>query len=102
MGIKHLDTPEEFDKAIATGNVVVDFYADWCGPCRALAPHLETLQELNPKVRFYKVNVEENDVVAERYNVTGLPTIVFISGGKTIESVRGANKQAIGEAMKKF
>lgn len=100
--MKHLGTKQEFDHAVSEGNVVVDFYANWCGPCRALAPFLDNLQESNKNVSFYKVNVEENEECSERYNITGLPTLLFFQDGKLVNTVIGAKKDAIADAVGSF
>ena len=58
---------------------VVDFYADWCGPCRAIAPSLEEIaQEYNGQLYIYKINVDEAPEIANAFNVTGIPTLLFI------------------------
>lgn len=58
---------------------IIDFYADWCGPCRRLAPVLEELAtEYNNEIYIYKVNVDDNKEIAEAFGITSLPTIVFV------------------------
>ena len=67
----------EFDNAIASGVVLVDFYADWCGPCKMLAPVLEGLSEKMDKVTFYKVNVDASSDLAGRYGIQAIPNLVI-------------------------
>lgn len=83
--------------ALLKGNkyVFVDFYADWCGPCKMIAPLVEKLSVANPHIVFVKVNVEEAQELTSRYGVSGMPTfIAFTDGVKTSEIV-GANKNGI-------
>ena len=70
---------------------VVDFWAPWCGPCRTVAPVIEELaEELEGKVRFVKVNVDENQEVAQRYGVRSIPTLGFFQDGEAVGSIVGA------------
>lgn len=75
--------------------VMVDFYADWCGPCRMVAPIVEELAgEYAGKVKIGKINVDENPNTAMQYNVMSIPTILFIKGGKVVDQVIGALPKA--------
>lgn len=78
---------ETFEKAIAGDElVVVDFWASWCGPCRMLAPVIEKLSEAyTGRAVFGKVNVDDEQELAVRYNVMSIPTIIFFKGGKEID-----------------
>lgn len=70
--------------------VVVDVYADWCGPCRALAPLLDKLAEhYSGRIKFVKVNIDEDPEVAETYRVEGVPTLLFFAHGQPTEQVVG-------------
>lgn len=70
--------------------VVVDFYAAWCGPCRILSPMLDELaQPLTNQVKFVKVNVDEAAQLAQRYNVEGIPTVIFFKNGKAVDRIVG-------------
>ena len=70
--------------------VLVDFWAAWCGPCRALAPHLDTLaNHFAGKAKVIKVNADENPDVAARYGVRGLPTLLVFKGGKVVDQLVG-------------
>ena len=63
--------------------VLVDFYADWCGPCKMMAPVVEEIsEELQDKVKVCKVNVDENQDLAMQYGIMSIPTLVFIKNGK--------------------
>jgi thioredoxin 1 len=70
--------------------VVVDFWAPWCGPCRAVAPVIEELsKEYGGKAGFAKVNVDESPILASQYGVMSIPTIIIFKGGKPAEQVIG-------------
>lgn len=83
---------DNFDKEVLEHNgvIVVDFFANWCGPCRKLAPLLEEVEsELNTKVKFAKINTDENLEMAKNYQVSGLPTLLVFKNGETVERMVG-------------
>ena len=86
-----LDTAS-FDAAIQTPGkpVLVDFWAAWCGPCKAIAPILEDLAgELGSKVQICKVDVDSNTELAQKFNVRAIPTLLLFKGGQVIEQMVG-------------
>src|SRR2546427_13278579 len=90
-------TEKNFDETLAQheGLMMVDFWAEWCGPCRAIAPLLEDLaRESAGKVTLAKVNVDENPGLAARYGIRSIPTILFVKGGKVADQVIGAVPRA--------
>lgn len=102
MAAEHI-TDDDFDTAI-TGDlpVVVDFWAEWCGPCKQMSPHLEAVsEEMEGKVKIAKINVDENPVAASKFGVRGLPTLMMFKDGKVTATHLGAmSKQRIAEWIK--
>jgi thioredoxin len=75
---------------------MVDFWAEWCGPCRAIAPLLEELAEASEgRVTLMKVNVDEHPGLAARYNIRSIPTILFVKEGQVVDRVVGAVPKAV-------
>jgi len=82
--------------------VVVDFFATWCGPCKMIAPKLESMsKEMAGKVKFLKVDVDEMEDLAGAQEVKAMPTFSFFKKGQKLESFAGANEQRIRETIEK-
>ena len=70
--------------------VLVDFWAPWCGPCRVIAPSLEEIAEENDDLRIVKLNVDDNQVTAARYDVMSIPTLILFKNGQVAHKIIGA------------
>lgn len=95
-------TKENFSDVVEKEGVraVVDFYADWCGPCKMFAPVFESLSEEMPDVVFCKINVDESEELAIRFGVMSIPTVIAFKDGKSVaQNVGLAGKQKIIEML---
>ncbi|KAE8146400.1 thioredoxin [Aspergillus avenaceus] len=82
--------------------VVLDFFAEWCGPCKAIAPVLDKLSGEYTNVKFYKIDVDENNALAAEYGVRAMPTFMMFKNGQKVEEIMGANPGAILNGIKKL
>ena len=86
----------DFNDIIANNKLaVVDFFATWCGPCRALSPYIDELSNNNHHILFAKANIEETPIIANELNVKSLPCVIIFENGKEINRVVGFNKQKL-------
>ncbi|KAJ7386509.1 glycerol ether metabolic process [Desmophyllum pertusum] len=102
--MKVLETKEEFDKFLKDAGsklVVIDFYAEWCGPCKAISPKVEKFSEEFSDVCFAKVNVDDNGDTAESEGVTAMPTFKLYKNGKKVDELVGANEQKLKALIEK-
>ncbi|MEG1495283.1 MAG: thioredoxin [Bacilli bacterium] len=76
---------EDFKEEIKTGKVLVDFYAEWCGPCKMMGPILEELSKSNLDFKIIKVNVDEHQALAQEYGVMSIPTLILFDNGIIIK-----------------
>ncbi len=86
----HILTSSDFDSTIGTGLTLVDMYADWCGPCQAIAPIIEELsQTYEGKANICKLNVDNSGDIAMRYGVMSIPTLLLFKDGQLVEKAIG-------------
>merc|ERR1712170_104298 len=93
--VKIVESLEDFQQALKDAGdkaVLVDFFADWCGPCKMIAPKLEAMSEEFSGVVFLKVNVDENEEVAASYDISAMPTFLILKNGVEADKLVGANE----------
>ena len=85
-------TEQEFDELINNSHklVVVDFFAEWCMPCLMIAPVIEELAKEMKQVKFVKINLDDNQELARKYNVSSIPCLIIFKDGKAIDRIIGA------------
>ncbi|CAB3980529.1 thioredoxin II [Paramuricea clavata] len=100
-----INSKKEYDDLVSStsdGLIVVDFYADWCGPCRQIAPVYKRFSKEFKKVKFASVDVDEHEDIAENEGVTVMPVFRFYKLGQMIDQVTGANKEQLREKLEMY
>ena len=94
---------EQFAALLKSGQpIIVDLYADWCGPCKMIAPEVAKMAAANPSVKVVKIDVDAEEELTETLGVSAMPTfLAFDKTGKEVDRVQGANKVAIAAAFAK-
>ena len=89
-------TDENFNEEVLASNipVVVDFYADWCGPCRMVSPIVDAIAEEHPEFKVGKINVDEQGELAQQFGVMSIPSLFVIKGGEVANQAVGARTKA--------
>lgn len=109
--LHHIETVEHFDSLLAANTyVAVDFYADWCPPCKAIAPIYKSLSDKHSAentLAFAKVNVDNLQKIAARYGITAMPTFLFFKDGQQVAvngqaMIQGADPRGLGAAAEKL
>lgn len=103
--VQHVESEADFDDRVKNAGskiVLVDFFATWCGPCRTIAPVLEILaKKYESQVVVLKVDVDEqNELAMVRYDVSSMPTFVFLKNGESVERFSGADATKIEDTIK--
>ena len=80
------------------GTVILDFWAEWCGPCKMIAPLVEELSEAHPEITFAKVNVDDEPAIAAAYGIMSIPTLIKFRDGKAVDQNVGYSGKEILEA----
>ena len=93
MSVKHLNS-ENFKEIISKGTALVDFYADWCGPCRMLAPVIEDIANERPGLAVAKVNVDGAPELAREFGIVSIPTVIIFKGGEPAKRITGVRPKA--------
>lgn len=100
MDVIHVNS-DSFDKIISQPDVIVDFWAPWCGPCRMLAPVLEEINEDLPNFIVAKVNVDENPELAIKYHISSIPAVLYFKNGQLVSQTLGyMEKEALLSKLK--
>jgi len=97
-------TNGEFESFTKEGLVLVDFFAEWCMPCMMMSPIVEDLsEEFSGKVKFGKINIDDNSGIAEKYKVQSIPHFVILKNGSVVEEMNGAiTQQEMSDIIKKY
>jgi thioredoxin 1 len=99
QNIVYLDD-ENFEKTVAKGVTLVDFYADWCGPCRMIAPIIEELSsELQGQATIAKLDIEKAQSTTANFGVTSIPTMILFQNGKEVKRIVGLRDKAALKSM---
>ncbi|CAL8075435.1 unnamed protein product [Calicophoron daubneyi] len=103
--VSHVNKKDEVIKFVSDAQgklVVLDFYAEWCGPCKRIAPVVEQLSTQYPDVKFAKIDVDQDSECSAHYKVNCMPTFVFFKNGTEVERFSGADETKLRSAITKY
>lgn len=89
----HTFDDSKFDELIEKGTVLIDFYADWCGPCKSMKPIIEEIENENPNANFYMVNIDDDMDLAKKFKVMSIPTIIIFKNGQEAKKFIGLTEK---------
>lgn len=90
-----------FEEGVSQGTVIVDFYAEWCGPCKALSKFFETAETKYPTLKFVKIDTDDNTDIASEFSIKSLPTVIVFKDGVESDRVVGFSPAAIENLLKR-
>ena len=89
FGFDHIKNLKEFEKKTAKGNVIVEFYAPWCGPCKEMKRNLQKINRKKEKIKIYQVNIDKSQDVVDMYGTPQVPAILYIKDGEILQGYVG-------------
>jgi thioredoxin 1 len=105
MSVHHLSSIQEYQSLVQNNPnklIVLDLSAQWCGPCKRIAPAYNQLAQKMPNIIFCKADIDECEDLARTFNVSAVPTFGFVRNGNIVNTVKGANIQAVVQACNQF
>lgn len=90
MSIIEITSVEQFNDIVSNNRVLVDFYAEWCGPCKGMAPELDKLDQAEPDLTIVKVNIETMEDIAIKHRIRAVPTLVLYENAQATKTAAGA------------
>ncbi|CAL8100143.1 unnamed protein product [Calicophoron daubneyi] len=103
--MREIKTEEELEQLLRESEkrlVILDFFAEWCGPCKKAMPVFHTIAEANEEILCVKVNVDESEGIAGNFEINGLPTFILLKGGVEVEQFMGPNLDPLRAAIEKY
>ncbi len=102
----HLESIEDFKKILEFSNlnkqkIILDFYADWCGPCKKISPLFEKLS-LTSNLIFVKINIDKFNSLVEKYNISSIPTFIILESDTILDTLFGVNKNKLENLINKY